>query len=253
MKILRFVICGVGLIAGVASMVGACGIGVDVPGSRRNLMTQDELVRREQELMDSVAGGDKTPWKKYLAEDSMYFDEKGRAMDKAAMVKSIEGLPAGYSGAIRVLRPQSRIMEDVAVISYDLDETETVFGQGLKARYHGTDTWIRRNGEWQIVAGQMLRYYEDPAAGQAVPKKYREYVGAYELAPGNAMTVSLEGENLYKQRKNAAKVELIPESGDVFFSKGVEGRFLFHRGVDGKVDSVIDRRNNEDIIWKRIK
>jgi hypothetical protein len=40
-------------------------------------ITQDELVRRTQELVDSVAGGDQTPWKKYFADDAMFFDERG--------------------------------------------------------------------------------------------------------------------------------------------------------------------------------
>jgi len=45
-----------------------------------------------------------------------------------------------------------------------MNETENVFGQEMTARYHATDTWMLRKGEWQVVAGQVLRYYEDPAA-----------------------------------------------------------------------------------------
>jgi len=63
-------------------------------------------------------------------------------------------MPAGYSGAIKVLNPKSRVVKNTAILSYDLDETETIFGQVEHARYHGTDTWIRRSGNWQIVAGQ---------------------------------------------------------------------------------------------------
>jgi hypothetical protein len=33
----------------------------------------------------------------------------------------------------------------------------------------------------------------------------------------------------------------------------VEGRILFHHGANGKADTLIDRRNNEDIRWKRVK
>jgi hypothetical protein len=46
---------------------------------------------------------------------------------------------------------------------------------------------------------------------------------------------------------------LIPEAGDLFFVKGVEGRRLFRRGDDGKVDAMIDRRNNEDVLWKKVR
>jgi hypothetical protein len=46
---------------------------------------------------------------------------------------------------------------------------------------------------------------------------------------------------------------LVPESTDIFFRKGVEGRLLFRRGDRGKVDTLIDRRNNEDVLWKKIQ
>jgi hypothetical protein len=216
-------------------------------------ITQDELVRNSQELFDAVASGDQTPWKKYFADDSMYFDEKGRSMDKTALVKDVTPLPAGYSGTIKVVNAKSNIQGDTAILSYDLNETETIFGQDLTARYHGTDTWMYRNGQWQIVAGQMLRYYEDPAPGKADPKKYAEYVGTYELAPGVTQTVSLRDGGLYAKRGERPEVQLVPESSDIFFLRGVEGRRLFRQNDSGKVDVMIDRRDNEDVVWKKIK
>jgi len=204
-------------------------------------------------MFDGVAAGDQAPWQKYFADDSMYFDEKGRAMDKGALVKDVTPLPAGYSGSIKLVNPKSNIQGDTAILSYDLNETETIFGQDLTARYHGTDTWMYRNGKWQIVAGQMLRYYEDPAAAKPDTKKYGEYVGTYEVAPGVTQTVSVRDGGLYAQRGSSQEVELVPESSDLFFRKGVEGRRLFRRADSGKVDAMIDRRNNEDVVWKKIK
>jgi hypothetical protein len=224
----------------------------------KNEIAQDELVRRTQELFDSVAAGDQTPWKKYFTDDSMYFDEKGRNMDKAALVADITPLPNGYSGSIKVGKAQSRIEGDVAILSYDLDEKETVFGQDMTARYHGTDTWMRRNGQWQIIAGQIFRYYEDPAPGKVDSAKFVEYAGTYELAPGNRLTISVDsagtnGKQLYRQRGDQPKGLLVPEAADIFFRKGVEGRTLFRRDDLGKVDALIDRRNNEDVVWKKVQ
>ncbi len=216
-------------------------------------ITQEELVRRTQELVNSVAAGDQKPWKKYFAEDCLYFDERGRNMNKEALVADIAPLPQGYSGSISVANAKSHVEGEAAVLSYDLNESETVYGQTMTARYHETDTWMRRNGEWQIVAGQVLRYYEDPAEGQVDVRSYADYVGVYEAAPGKTMTVSLEDGHLFRQRGTGAKVELFPEVAGLFFRKGVEGRTVFPRGADGKVDSLIDRRNNEDILWKRIR
>jgi hypothetical protein len=215
-------------------------------------ITQDELVRRSQEIVDAVALGDRQPFEKYFAPDSMIVDEKGRGMDKKAFVADQAPLPPGYTGSIKVINPQSRILGDTAILSYDLDETETIFGQENKARYHETDIWMRRNGEWQIVAEQVLRYYEDPAPGKADVKKYPDYVGTYELSPGTTLVVSADGGGLFSQRTGRTKDQLVPEAADIFFRKGVEGRRLFRRDQKGKVDALIDRRNNEDLIWKKI-
>jgi hypothetical protein len=214
-------------------------------------ITQEELVRNTQELFDAVAVGDQAPFKKYYADDVLFSDEKGRNMDKAALLKDVAPLPPGYSGTIKIVEPQSRIIGDTAILSYDLDETEIVFGQKLKARYHEIDTWMRRAGRWQIVATQVHRYYEDPAPGKADVSKFSSYAGTYQLSPERTLTISAENGHLYQQRKGRARQELIPEASDIFFIKGVEGRTLFGTGDDGKVVSLIDRRNNEDIVWKK--
>ena len=215
-------------------------------------ISQDEVERRTQELFDAVAPGNKKPWQKYFAEDAMYFDEQGHNMEKAALVASIEPLPAGVSGNIKIVGSKFRLVGGTAIHSYDLGENEVVQGQQLHARYHATDTWVERNGNWQIVAGQVLRYYEDPAPGQADVRKLRDYVGTYELSAGDRATVSAEDGKLYLQRGTRPKLELIPEAPDIFFRKGVEGRRLF-RYAAGKVDAMIDRRNNEDIVWKKLE
>jgi Domain of unknown function (DUF4440) len=136
-------------------------------------ISEQELVRRTQELYDAVAAGNQAPWKQYFADDCIFSDEKGRTMDKNKLVADITPLPNGYSGVIKVEHVQSRILDPVAVLSYDANETETIFGQKLNARYHITDTWLQRNGNWQIVASQAHRYYEDPALGKVDPKKFR--------------------------------------------------------------------------------
>ncbi|HEU4414651.1 MAG TPA: DUF4440 domain-containing protein [Candidatus Angelobacter sp.] len=221
--------------------------------AQQNKITQDELVRHTQELFDAVAAGNPEPFKKYYADDVLFSDEKGRNMDKAALLKDVAPLPQGYSGTIKVVRPQSRIVGDTAILSYDLDETETVFGQNLTARYHEIDTWMHRGGKWQIIATQVHRYYEDPTPGKADSSKFPTYIGTYQLGPARTIAVTTEDGHLYAQRNGKPREELIPEASDIFFVKGVEGRTLFGQGSDGKVNSLIDRRNNEDIIWKKVK
>lgn len=215
-------------------------------------ITESELLRRTQELYDSIVSGNQEPWKKYFADDCTFSDEKGRTLDKTKLVADIKPLPKGYSGSIKIENVISRIIGDTAVLSYDANESETIFGQQLHARYHVTDTWLRRNDNWQIIASQAHRYYEDPAMGEVEERKFRDYVGVYELAPGQIRTISAYDGNLFVER-NGKKEELLRESGDLFFRKGVEGRILFRYGANNKVDALIDRRNNEDVVWKKAK
>lgn len=238
----------------IAILLLVAGIVVTMRGSADEpAISQDELVRRTQELFDSIAPGNQEPFKKYFAEDAMFFDEKGRNMDKAALVKDIQPMPKGYAGTIKLVMPKSHIEGTVAIMSYDLDETETIFGQNMTARYHETDTWIRRGGKWQIVAGQVLRYYEDPAAGKADTSKFPSYAGTYKLGPERTMTITTENGHLYATRNGRPREELIPEASDIFFRKGVEGRTLFGHSDDGKAIALIDRRNNEDVVWTKMR
>ena len=215
-------------------------------------ISEGELVSRSQALLDAVTSGDKRPWQELYADDAIVFDEKGRLMDKKALVADIEPLPKGFSGSIKLVRPESHIDRDVAILSYDSDETEGVFGQKLTARYHTTDTWLYRDGRWQIAASQVLRYYEDPPEGEADVASYPDYAGTYELAPGIVATVSAADGKLYLERAPRPKVQLVPEACDIFFLRGVEGRRLFRKGRDGRVDAMIARRNNEDIVWRKV-
>jgi hypothetical protein len=54
------------------------------------------------------------------------------------------------------------------------------------------------------------------------------------------------------QRTGREKEALIPEAENIFFRRGVEGRILFRPHADGQPDVLIDRRNNEDVVWKRV-
>ena len=213
---------------------------------------QAELVRRTQQLYDAIPPGDQAPWRSYYAEDTMVYDEKGRTMSKKTLLDDLQPMPAGYSGVIKVVHPHATFAPGVAVLAYDCDETETIFGQELHARYHAVDTWLYREGKWQIAASQTMRYYEDPAVGTTDPAHLDDFTGVYELAPHNRRTVTRVGNDIFLQRGTGAKAKLLPESGDLFFRVGVEGRILFHRNISGKVDALYDRRNNEDVVWRKL-
>jgi len=84
-----------------------------------------------------------------------------------------------------------------------------------------------------------MRYFGDPAIGRANPAKFPEFSGVYELAEGQTRRVFMESGGLFVERK-AKREPLFPESSDIFFRQGAEGRILFRTGNDGKVDALIE-------------
>jgi len=149
---------------------------------------------------------------------------------------------------------QSRINGDAAVMSYRALEEEYVFGQKLAPIYLVTDTYFKRNGRWQMVASHVIVM---PSARQTVvvnPKLYESIVGQYELTPDVTYTITLEGEKLIGQRSGRAKEELVPADNNTFFRKGtIRGEKVFARDAYGRVTAMLDRRENNDLTWKKTK
>ena len=186
-------------------------------------ISEAELVHRTQQLYDALVPGNQATATAYYADDAMVYDEKGRTMNKQAAVDDVQPMPAGYSGSIRIIHTHAIFAPGVAVLAYDCDETETIFGQQLHARYHAVDTWLYRNDSWQIATSQIMRYYEDPATGVTDRNHLGDFIGVYELAQKNRRAVSRQGNELFLQRGKDEKKKLLPESGDLFFRPGVEG------------------------------
>jgi len=216
--------------------------------------TEKELVTIIQKLMDAVAVGDKAVWQKYVADDVIYTDENWKVLTKKDLVDGMSPLPKGYSGTIKVSNVRSRINGDAAVLSWEALEEEFVLGQRLAPVYLVTDTYFRRNGRWQLVAEQIIVRPSERHAISVDAKNYDAIVGEYELAPGNTYKVTVENGKLFGQRAGRDKQELVPADVNTYFVNGtIRGEKVFDRDASGKVIRMFDRRENNDLIWIKIK
>ena len=95
-------------------------------------ITETELVRRTQQLYDSLPSGDRVPWTKFYADDAVVYDEKGRSMNKKALLADIDpsirifNLDTGYQFA-ETLDLRERIKERYG-IEVEYVRPETVSG-----------------------------------------------------------------------------------------------------------------------------
>jgi len=215
---------------------------------------EQELIHIAHQLFDAIPTGNKAVWEKYVADDVIYTDENWRILIKKQLLDSVTPFPKGYSGSIRIADVRSRINGDAAVLSYRALEEEYVWGQKITPVYLVTDTYFKRDGHWQLIASHVVVLPSERKPMAVNPKLYQAIVGEYELAPGIAYTITLENGNLMGQRTGRAKEELLPADENTFFPKGtIRGEKVFLRDTSGRPTQMLDRRENNDLVWKKVK
>lgn len=214
-----------------------------------------QLKQATQELLDAVAPGNKAVWEKYLAPGAIYSDEEGHIKTKEDLIKELDPLPKGYIGSIKVGEPKAFIQENVVVLSHRDREDLELYGQKLVTYFQSTDTWAKqKDGSWRLVALQVMAVPNERKPAKIDPKILDSYVGQYQLTPDVIYTITREGDQLFGQRTGRGKEELLSLYGDVFYRKGVwRGEKVFERNAEGKVIKLLDRRDNNDLVWEKIK
>jgi hypothetical protein len=65
--------------------------------------------------------------------------------------------------------------------------------------------------------------------------------------------VKRDGERLLGQRTGRREEELFAEADGIFTQKGYRGRKMFVRDSAGRVIELRDRRDGNDLVWRRVE
>jgi hypothetical protein len=211
------------------------------------------LLGATRDLLGAIASGDWTPWERWLDAGARYAADDGKVYSKEELKRELQPLPPGFTGT---LRPDwfevRRHGPDLAIVEHEDAEEEDVFGQKLRVRYRSTDTWMRKDGRWRLVAAAVSRLHADPPRAKVRADALQRYAGTYRLGPSLRYVVSVEGGALYGRRDGGDRVELVPETEGVFFVAGRPGRKLFVV-EDGRAVRLLDRRDGQDLVWSRVE
>ncbi|MEW6128822.1 MAG: DUF4440 domain-containing protein [Acidobacteriota bacterium] len=219
----------------------------------------EQLKRATQELLDAVAYGDTRVWQKYLATGCLYTDEEGNVKTKEELLRELRPLPPGYIGSIKMGEPKVFRQGNLIVLTHRDRESLELYGQKLLTWFHSTDTWVKQSdGEWKLAAVQVMAIPNERKPLAVDPKKLPEifdaYVGQYQIAPDVTYIITRTGNQLFGQRSGRPKEELLLLGMDMVYRKGVwRGEKVFERDVTGKVVRMLDRRENNDLIWQKVK
>jgi hypothetical protein len=206
--------------------------------------------------MDAIGEGRKDVWQRNAADDAIIVDEFGRRQTKLEMIDSLRPFPAGFAGSIEIRDPTVIQYGDTAVILCELYERETVFGQKFVVRYIATNSFVRRNGKWKLVAMEDVTLPTAPPKLDVPGLRLTDYPGAYSYAPKRVWTFELNGNELsYKTKAGGAAITADPLARDVFMEgEGSDERnlLIFRRDASGKVIALIERRKFNDLILRRV-
>ena len=211
------------------------------------------LHARAQALADATGSGQAKVWADILDDQMLMTDENGAVTDKAASVKQIVPLPAGASGVIHVIDWRANIDRDVAVSSQLDDEYENYHGQHLHAQYRVTCSWVRRASGWKLLSMQVLATRQDPPAVTLPSRLTDSYVGRYSGGPGLDYAITKQAGRLVGTRQGRLATELKAELADVLFVPGQpRSRTIFQRDAKGRIIGFVSRREERDVVFKRI-
>ena len=218
--------------------------------------TQDEqAVRRlEDEWLGAYLRGDKAAFDRIASEDFTSTDESATIRNKEQERGIIQAPPGSIKTSLTNEDLQVRIYGETAIVNGRIVFKAQPGGQAeISFQSRFTDTLVKRQGKWQVVARHYSRLPPARTPIKLEPSVYNAYIGQYELAPGFFMSVTKEGDRLMTQATGQPKLELLPESDIAFFIKDISALFVFMRDEKGEVSQLITIQDGRILSAKRIK
>lgn len=224
----------------VASLIAACFAPATFAAASP-IPDQAWFQKNTQALFDALTSGDKTVWDKAFTDDCMVTTEDGDVQDKAELLKTVNPLPPGFTGDIKVKDLTVKDLGTAAVVHYLIDEYEYIFGQQLHTKYLTTDTYRATDAGWKIAASQVTVVHRDLDPVPVDASGFPALVGEYQLDPKGSKHgyhVYLRDGTLFGGRDEKSATKLIPLSPLVFFQSGSIHTMIFVKDAKGAITEV---------------
>ena len=218
------------------AIFAVCAIPSYSQASQRARQSDEQQLRRlEDEWLSCYVTGDKIRYDRLVADEFVATDESAIVRVKAEDRALLPARPTPGASAVNLdMTVQSygnfAVVRGQIVTKVTIGDKEIV---GFKTRF--TDTWVSRKDAWKVVARHYSRVPIDRVSVSIDTSVFDEYKGVYELGPGTAVSVSTEGSKLFGEFPGPSKLELFPESDQVFFTKSIPALFIFLRDKTGRV------------------
>jgi Domain of unknown function (DUF4440) len=235
----------------------ACAGSRNRPGSQpvpSQSAVEAELRHDTQALLDAIAPGDTAVWNRLLDPAVIQVDENDVVRRKPEILAAIAPLPPGLVGHLRIDDFTVVVQGNAAVVTHEDDEYLDYHGQIIRSRFRSTDTWIDGPTGWREIASQTLAVQQDPPSIRLDRATLCAYAGRYAMTDTIIATIRCAGDSLIVRREGRPDRAFLPEARDVFFERSQpRTRRIFQYDAQGQVRGFVDRREERDIVWKRVE
>jgi Domain of unknown function (DUF4440)/Domain of unknown function (DUF3471) len=216
---------------------------------------QQEVLNVRNGLREAALKRDMAAWSRYVADDCIFSDDDGVLVTKAKIIEDLGKLPPEYD---RTVNPRDYVIHvygNTAVINFRLTEHEQFTDTDLISELRETETYVKQNGSWLLVArqwGKLPVNFRKPVAVDA--SVYKDYVGQYESRPlDDVDIISVKDGRLWSQL-GKDEDEYLPLGADTFFVKSGLGSITFSRDAQGHVTGyTIHLADGQEVHSKKIK
>lgn len=150
----------------LTAVVASC-VALGQTNSRRaapNSKVTEEIKRLDREwLIESYSSAnDMSAFDRIVADDFMITHSRGKVLDKAQKRADIIASHSSAPSAESVFKIEDasvrvRVYQDVAVSTGYIIEKYPYQGKQVNDRVYFTNTYLKRQGRWQVVASQLTR------------------------------------------------------------------------------------------------
>lgn len=218
---------------------------------------QQEVLDARKARHEASEKHDVAAWSRLVADDCIFSDDDGVLKTKAQLMEYFK-LPVAYDHSVNLRDYVVHVYGNTAVLNLRSTEHEQYTDSDIISEVRATETYIKQNGSWLLIAsqwGNLPVSFRKPVAVDT--SNYKDYVGRYEWRPGDDQavdTVSVKDGKLWSQFGKDVD-EYLPAGGETFFIKGGDlGSVTFSRDAQGNVTGyTFHRVDGQEIHAKKIK
>jgi uncharacterized protein (TIGR02246 family) len=137
-------------------------VAVNVAGAQSSeVEARQELIALEQRWAEAIRAGDADAIAPIFADELTYTGPDGRRRTRAEELEALRSGDADVS-EFETKDVEVRLYGDVAVVFGEHTEKSTYRGEDTSGRYRWTEVFVKRDGRWQVVAGQIAKVVAEP-------------------------------------------------------------------------------------------